>query len=82
MELFFFFLELFCWNGHCSCLFRCNSPISLCTSNCEVLTILLKMIIVFKKNTFIQLLAQHHFSNSRWLGINSLYRLCYFEEEI
>lgn len=46
---FFFFLEHFCWNGRCSCLFRCNSPISLCTSNCEVLTILLKMIIVFKK---------------------------------
>lgn len=48
-----------------------DNPISSCPPNWEVLTALLKLIIVLK-NKFIQLLAQHHLNNSKWLGVNSL----------
>lgn len=57
-----------------------SNPISSCPPNWEVLTALLKLIVALK-NKFIQLLAQHHLSNSKWLGINSLCHLSYFEEE-
>ena len=57
-----------------------NNPISPCPPNWEVLTALLKLIIVLK-NKFVQLLARHHLSNSNWLEINSLCHLSYFEEE-
>jgi len=57
-----------------------DNRISPCPPNWEVLTDLLNLIILLKNN-FIQLLAQHHLSNSKWLGINSLCCLNYFEEE-
>lgn len=66
----YLFLELSWRNRHCFCLFPCNQP--HLSPNWEALATLFELIVVLKKNKFIQLLAQHHLNNSKWLGINSL----------
>lgn len=51
-----------------------NNPISPCLPNWEVLTALLKLIVVLKKK-FIQHLAQQYLNSFKWLEINEL--ICY-----
>lgn len=57
-----------------------NNPISPCLLNWEVLTGPLKLTVVLK-NKFIQRLAQQHLNSFKWLEINSLCHLSYFEEK-
>lgn len=56
-----------------------SNPISPCIPNWEVLTALLKLIVVLRKK-FIQHLAQQHLNGFKRLEINSLCHLSYFEE--
>lgn len=57
-----------------------NNLISLCLPDWEVLTALLKLIVELKKKC-IQRLAQQHLNGFKWLKINLLCHLSYFEEE-
>lgn len=68
----FLFLELSWRNRHCSCLFHCNQPHFSVLSKLGSTRYSTETDCSVKKNKFIQLLAQHHLNNSKWLGINSL----------